>query len=131
PGRGARILRGCAVGCSPFVVLGVGIGFGIGPAIAPCACSRRGPWRLSQTQRRKPMTTKPTAPLPISERLREYLRDFSPLVGLTPETITADQVPRWERVAAMVRRVHARALRREAQGSSSGGTVRRPGPRGQ
>jgi len=28
-----------------------------------------------------------------------------PVVGITPETITVDQVPRWERVAAMVLRV--------------------------
>jgi hypothetical protein len=43
-----------------------------------------------------------TAPVPISERLRDYLHEFGPAVGITPETITADQVPRWERVAAMV-----------------------------
>jgi len=60
------------------------------------------------------MTT-PTATVPISERLRDYLREFSPVVGITPETITADQVPRWERVAAMVRPVLARALRRRHQ----------------
>ena len=47
-------------------------------------------------------------PPPISERLRDYLREFSPVVGITPETITADQVPRWERVAAMVPRVSGR-----------------------
>ena len=47
------------------------------------------------------MTTQ-TSPVSISERLRDYLREFSPVVGITPETITADQVPRWERVAAMV-----------------------------
>ena len=70
--------------------------------------------------------TKPNTPVPISERLRDYLREFSPLVGVTPETITADQVPRWERVAAAVRRVHARAL-----SGSSGSGVRRSGPRGQ
>ena len=52
--------------------------------------------------------TKPTIPTPISERLRDYLREFSPVVGITPETITADQVPRWERVAKMVLRVGAR-----------------------
>ena len=68
--------------------------------------------------------TKPTAPVPISERLRDYLREFSPVVSLTPETITADQVPRWERVAAMVRRVQARALRRESP-SSDGEKARR------
>jgi hypothetical protein len=53
--------------------------------------------------------TKPTTPVPISERLRDYLREYSPLVGLTPETITADQVPRWERVAAMVPGVPGRS----------------------
>jgi hypothetical protein len=53
------------------------------------------------------MTTQ-TAPTPISERLRTYLHEFSPVVGITPETITADQVPRWKRVAAMVLRVPAR-----------------------
>ena len=53
------------------------------------------------------MTTR-TAPVPISERLRDYLHEFSPVVGITPETITADQVPRWERVAAMVPRVMGR-----------------------
>ena len=46
--------------------------------------------------------------VPISERLRAYLHDFSPVVGIKPETITADQVPHWERVAAMVLRVRAR-----------------------
>ena len=49
-----------------------------------------------------------TTPVPISKRLRDYLREFSPVVGITPETITAEQVPRWERVAAMVLRVPAR-----------------------
>ena len=70
------------------------------------------------------MTTQ-TAPVPISERLRDYLREFSRVVGITPETITADQVPRWERVAKMVRRVPARArgalphrVRREASSGS-------------
>ena len=53
------------------------------------------------------MTTQP-AHVPISERLRDYLREFSPVVGITPETITADQVPRWERVAAMVPRMSGR-----------------------
>ena len=53
------------------------------------------------------MTT-PTTPVPISDRLRDYLHEFSPVVGITPETIAADQVPRWERVAAMVLRVRAR-----------------------
>jgi hypothetical protein len=47
----------------------------------------------------------------ISERLRDYLHEFSPVVGITPETITADQVPRWERVAAMVRRGRDGAIR--------------------
>ena len=41
--------------------------------------------------------TEPTAPVPISERPRDYLRESRPVVGLTPETITSDQVPRWER----------------------------------
>jgi hypothetical protein len=53
--------------------------------------------------------TKPTTTVSISERLRAYLHAFSPVVGITPETITADQVPRWERVAAMVLRAQARA----------------------
>jgi hypothetical protein len=53
--------------------------------------------------------TRPTTAVPISERLRTYLHEFSPVVGITPETITADQVPRWERVAAMVLRVQGRA----------------------
>ena len=68
------------------------------------------------------MTT-PTAPVPISERLRDYLHEFSPVVGITPETITADQVPRWERVAAMVLRVPSpdrktlpRRLRQDSKG---------------
>jgi len=52
--------------------------------------------------------TSRTAPVPISERLRDYLHELSPVVGITPETITADQVPRWERVAAMAPRVPGR-----------------------
>ena len=55
------------------------------------------------------MTTPTATTVPISERPRDYLHEFSPVVGITPETITADQVPRWERVAAMVLRVPARA----------------------
>jgi hypothetical protein len=55
------------------------------------------------------MTKTTTTPVPISERLRDYLHAFSPVVGITPETITADQVPRWERVAAMVPRAQGRA----------------------
>jgi hypothetical protein len=65
-----------------------------------------------------------TKPVPVSEQLRDYLREFGPVVGLTPETITADQVPRWERVAAIVRRVPARGLRRETPGGTAGGGVR-------
>ena len=74
------------------------------------------------------MTT-PTAPVPISERLRDYLHEFSPVVGITPETITAEQVPRWERVAAMVLRVPARGAPGGAE-QHAGSGVRLSGPRG-
>jgi hypothetical protein len=60
-------------------------------------------------QKEETTMNKQIALVPISDRLRDYLRAFSPVVGITPETITVDQVPRWERVA-MVPRVQARAL---------------------
>jgi hypothetical protein len=63
---------------------------------------RRGSLSARDLVRGRLVRLSPTAPTPISERLRDYLDEFSPVVGITPETITADQVPRWERVAAMV-----------------------------
>ena len=72
-----------------------------------------------------------TTPVPISKRLRDYLHAFSPVVGITPETITADQVPRWERVAAMALRVPARGARREAPSIIAGRGVRLSGARGE
>ena len=78
------------------------------------------------------MTKPTTTPVLISERLRDYLHAFSPVVGITPETITVDQVPRWERVAAMVLRGSRRGsqVRRKALSSISRSSVRLCGPRG-
>ena len=72
------------------------------------------------------MTKTTNTPVPISERLRDYLHAFSPVVGITPETITADQVPHWEKVAAMVPRVPALAREGVSRHMRRGSRAQRP-----